>query len=158
MQPSSFFHNPSSFGTVTQYVDSFPTVNLWLLTFPPQAVTYSFMSGNANQQAKVDQGFIEWSHYMNLVFTRVNTAGQVRITFDPTTGSWSYVGKQVLDVDPTKPTMNLGWVDGSSVTASPIEMGTILHEIGHTLGLVHESLAPSRGGYVFDTNGMYPFG
>lgn len=113
------------------------------------------MGGNATQLAKVDATIVEWCHHTNITFKRVDSAGQIRITFDPYTGSWSYVGKRNLDVDPTKPTMNLGWVDGTSASATGTDTGTILHEFGHALGLSHESLSSAKGGTTLDATGRF---
>ncbi len=55
----------------------------------------------------------------------------VRISFDPDGGAWSLVGTDCLHVK-SKPTMNLGWYD----------VGTVLHEFGHVLGMVHEHQNP----------------
>lgn len=55
----------------------------------------------------------------------------VRIAFDPDGGAWSLVGTDCLHVK-SKPTMNLGWYD----------VGTVLHEFGHVLGMVHEHQNP----------------
>ena len=42
--------------------------------------------------------------------------------------------------------MNLGWIDDTSVKIAANERGTILHEFGHALGLMHEHQSPARGG------------
>ena len=49
-----------------------------------------------------------------------------------------------MDIDPSKPTMNLGWLDGSSDTITDNERGVILHEFGHAIGLLHEHQSPLR--------------
>ena len=41
--------------------------------------------------------------------------------------------------------MNLGWISGESDVISDEERGVILHEFGHTLGLLHEHQSPLRG-------------
>ena len=58
---------------------------------------------------------------------------QIRIDFDPDGGAWSMVGTDCLNqTDYTKPTMNLGWFD----------VGTVIHEFGHVLGMIHEHQNP----------------
>jgi hypothetical protein len=53
---------------------------------------------------------------------------EIRINFDPSDGSWSYIGKYCLNVDINEPTMNFGWFD----------IPTVIHEFGHALGMIHE--------------------
>ena len=61
----------------------------------------------------------------------------IRIMFDQNSGSWSQVGIDAQNVPIDQPTMNLGWFD----------VGTVLHEFGHVLGLVHEHQNP-RGNTI----------
>lgn len=69
----------------------------------------------------------------------------MRIAFDPNGGSWSSVGKGALQIKDGKITMNLGWIqDSAHVSAN--DRGTILHEWGHALGMMHEHQSPARGG------------
>ena len=66
---------------------------------------------------------------------------EVRVTFDRTDGSWSYVGRQVLDRPQAEATMNFGW----RLSGPGGDPDTALHEIGHTLGLPHEHQNPNAG-------------
>ena len=105
-----------------------------------QSISYSFFGGTPKQQKKVDTVIPEWSQYANITFERVSDAAAdaaVRITFDPQSGSWSYVGTVVKTIVNPRITMNLGWIDDSD-GLSPDEHGVIMHEWGHTLGLMHE--------------------
>ena len=52
----------------------------------------------------------------------------IRISFRPSGGCYSMVGSQAADVKFPKETMNFAWFD----------VGTVLHEFGHALGLIHE--------------------
>ena len=117
-----------------------------------QTLTYTFVApkaGNTIQQNKVKTVVQEWEKYANVKFTLVATGkATIRITFDPASGSWSYVGNEVALIKPNEATMNLGWIGSSSTTITADEKGVILHEFGHTLGLMHEHQSPVRGGTV----------
>ena len=117
-----------------------------------QTLTYTFLApkaGNTIQQNKVKTVVQEWEKYANVKFTFVATGkATIRITFDTTSGSWSYVGNEVGLIKPNEATMNLGWIGSSSTTITADEKGVILHEFGHTLGLMHEHQSPVRGGTI----------
>lgn len=68
---------------------------------------------------------------VNLQFKFVENNGNVRISFDPDKGAYSLLGTDCLS-SKEETTMNLGWLDA----------GTIIHEFGHVLGLIHEHQNP----------------
>lgn len=68
---------------------------------------------------------------LNLSFTENVGQANIRISFDPKGGAWSYVGTDNL-YSTSGPTMNLGWFD----------IATVVHEFGHVLGLIHEHQNP----------------
>ncbi len=55
-------------------------------------------------------------------------------------GSWSYLGTDATSIPLESFTMNLGFVDRP----------TILHEFGHSLGLIHEHQSPFEGGFEWN--------
>lgn len=76
----------------------------------------------------------EWMTHANVKFVEVASApSDVRVSADPGGGSWSYIGTGVRSVPETEATLNLGWAD---------DYGRSLHELGHTLGLIHEHQNP----------------
>ena len=112
----------------------------------PQILSYGFLERapltdfQQNQQNKVRRVVLEWHKYANITFNYVegdDVVPNIRISFDPNGGSWSFVGKEMAHIANDKPTMNLGWVSGNSYDITDEENGVILHEFGHTLGMVH---------------------
>lgn len=75
-----------------------------------------------------------WMEHANIVFQPVAEYGVIRVAFDPTAGSWSYIGTDALAIPANQATMNIGW--------GP-DLSTNLHEIGHALGLIHEHQNPA---------------
>ena len=133
--------------------DKVPTVfanehNFW--NDNPQTIYYFFMGGSPQQHEKVTQTIEEWTWYANVRFIEAPSAEEshVRITFDSTDGSWSYIGRQCSSVPETEATMNLAWLDKlSHLTAN--ERAVILHEFGHALGLLHEHESPAHRNGAF---------
>lgn len=91
-----------------------------------------FVSGTASQKDFVKKTCVQWSKFANVKFT-FPAAGpyDLRIGFNPNDGAWSYVGTDIKSI--TGATMNLGWLD----------VDVVLHEFGHSLGLLHEHQNPT---------------
>lgn len=74
-----------------------------------------------------------WAEFANVSFAETNQQGQVRIT-RAATGYWSYIGTDILHVQGA--TMNLqGFTSKTPVSEYK---RVVRHEVGHSLGLVHE--------------------
>ncbi len=104
-----------------------------------------FLEGSDHQKSEVLKYCVNWCKFANLKF-EVVTSGRsdIRITFDPSLGAWSYVGTDNKGISQQEATMNLGWLDQS----------VIEHEFGHAIGLTHEHQNPS-GGIQWNENEVY---
>lgn len=104
------------------------------------ALRIRFLGGTAAQQATVKQFAPQWAQQANLrlEFGSASDA-QIRIAFADD-GAWSYVGTDALDIPANQPTMNFGWLDE----------GVVLHEFGHSIGMVHEHQNPNSNPIVWN--------
>jgi hypothetical protein len=77
---------------------------------------------------------------------------EIRIGFMRGDGSWSYVGRDLVDLNLSvnERTMNFGW----DLARRASEIDTAIHEIGHTLGFPHEHQNP-KAGIVWDEEAVY---
>lgn len=101
-----------------------------------QVLRVAFLDGTAAQQAIVRKFAPKWSKYGNIKFDFINNSKpDIRITFDPNDGAWSYVGLDCRTIPKSQPTMNLGWQDEA----------VVLHEFGHAIGMAHEHQNPTNG-------------
>lgn len=95
-----------------------------------------FMGGTPAEQATARDQAGWWAQHANLKFDFNNsTQAEIRISFDPSDGAWSYIGTDSRTIPLNEPTMNLGFLDG----------GTTAHEFGHAIGLAHEHQNPAGG-------------
>lgn len=112
-------------------------------------LTYGFLGGPDSQKAAMRRAFDVWKNIgIGITFRETADADEatVRIAF-ANDGSWSYVGRDVREIQKPEPTMNIGWdISG--------DLDTGVHEIGHTLGLQHEHQNPNAG-IVWDEEAVY---
>ena len=114
------------------------------------------------QHATVKIGFLEGTDYqknlvkkvvqetyaplmnLNLVFVEDNPEeADMRVTFDPNNGSWSYLGTDAKNAPKGEATLNLGWLDDDPADKTTCCHGVIKHEFGHGLAAwIHEHQNP----------------
>jgi len=103
----------------------------------------AFLEGEQSLRRKVELAAQRWTQYasIKLYFGAPAEQAQIRIAFRQGQGSWSWVGKQCLNVtDPKEPTMNFGWLSPDSEDDEIQRV--VLHEFGHALGCLHEHQSP----------------
>ena len=106
--------------------------------WPKSKLRVFFMKKHPNQQRIMDWANM-WSQHANIRFEKSCKifCSDIRIGFDANDGAWSYIGTDCIG---KLKTMNLGFID----------QGTVLHEFGHALGLIHEHQSPASGGFNWD--------
>lgn len=108
--------------------------------------------GTPAQVNAVKQAFSTWKNQgIGLEFEEVNdkNEAEIRIGFLMGDGSWSYVGRDIIDFasSPDSRSMNFGWNIANDID-------TAIHEIGHTLGAPHEHQNPNAG-IVWNEEAVY---
>lgn len=79
-----------------------------------------------------------WNKTARIKFSETQTDSQVRIARQPGDGHWSYIGTDILLIDPHEATMNL---DSFTMQTPDSEFYRVVrHEAGHTLGCPHEHM------------------
>jgi hypothetical protein len=95
-----------------------------------------FLGGSPAEQDTAREQAGWWARVANLKFAFTNAPNaDIRVSFDPSDGAWSYVGTDCKGIPFDEATMNLGFLDG----------GTAAHEFGHAIGLAHEHQNPAGG-------------
>lgn len=113
-------------------------------------ITYAFINGPVDQKKAMRKAFSLWMDIgMGLEFKEIAHVPEamMRVAFAKD-GSWSYVGRDILNIAKGEPTLNIGW----DITGSEFDTG--VHEIGHTIGLEHEH-QNRNSGIVWDEAAVY---
>ena len=125
-----FQHTVRRGGTVRAIM---PIGKLWM---NGSTLRVAFMGGSAAQQATAKTQALWWTQFANLKFDFDNAPdADIRVSFDPNDGAWSYIGTDCKSIPLNQATMNLGFLDG----------GTAGHEFGHAIGMAHEHQNPAGG-------------
>lgn len=107
------------------------------------SLTVDFLDGGSVAlRRRVLQHLNAWSKRANVRFRAARTDPDVRITRldspPDMAGYWSYLGTEILGIDPDEPTMNL---EGFTARTAEAEYRRVVrHEAGHTLGFEHEHM------------------
>ncbi|KAL8748357.1 MAG: hypothetical protein Q9184_007362, partial [Pyrenodesmia sp. 2 TL-2023] len=109
---------------------------------PGRQLKISFLSGTDWQKEKVRKYAPSWCQHANLSMTFINNGEcDILIDFNPTVGSWSYLGTDSgYFANQRKASMNLGWINQDTKEENMRQV--VLHEFGHALGAVHEHESP----------------
>lgn len=104
-------------------------------------LTVGFLDGPpADLKKRLLSHMNAWAKTANVKFVQTATNPQVRIARmgGEDGGYWSYLGTDVLHIDPDQPTMNL---EAFTMNTSESEFHRVIrHETGHTLGFPHEHM------------------
>lgn len=109
-------------------------------------IRVAFMEGDDSLKQRVRDVAERWTapNMANLQFQFVDEGdAEIRIAFQQGNGSWSYLGTHCRQIPADQPTMNYGWLTPDSDDDELQRV--VLHEFGHSLGLIHEHQNPEGG-------------
>jgi len=113
---------------------------------PDEVIEYSFMGGDLNNHQHTRQAieaFVE--KVPGIKLKEVPYGGDIRISFDPNQGAWSYIGTDCYLIPGEQATMNLGWSEPTFRVAH--------HELCHMAAMTHEHFH----GLDFDVDRVYAY-
>jgi len=124
---------------------------------PRHELTFGYLGPanvvTAHRRTKIETTIREWERYAHVSFVYRDDIKEanIRISFKAE-GNWSLVGSQHEaylggDEDDGE-TMNLMDIGPNGAVATNYERHVILHEFGHSLGLLHEHQSPAREGVI----------
>ncbi len=127
-------------GDSTEQLESRGAGTKTLFWNPGQTLRVRFLGGTTFQKDKVKQYVVQWSNTANIKFQFISSGtSEIRVSFTSGSGNWSQIGKNSINVPQNQATMNL---DFNSSTSEVSIRRVVLHEFGHSLGMVHEHQQP----------------
>jgi serralysin len=104
-------------------------------TTGPLVLRVRFLNGTPAQHTEVLKHARAWCEHVAIEFDQSDAYdAQIRVSFAPGHGNWSYVG-----TDAVRPAIGFAQ---ASMNLVDIDPGMVLHEFGHALGLEHEHQHP----------------
>nr|KAG5690178.1 hypothetical protein BaRGS_016569 [Batillaria attramentaria] len=116
-------------------VESFESSGETVVTRWDDAKVYYEINDDLNGRAAITQAIKEWETYTCLNFTLADYDTKDKVVFQDGEGCYSRLGK-------------IGGTQEIVLGDGCLEKSIVIHEIGHTIGWIHEQARPDRDTYI----------